>query len=152
MGMKLSSSLIFLFGVASAANFSKCPDNMCQRRCKDGFVPQKPKKVICNKNEKGKFKWSGELGGCKAADAATTAKPDVTTVADNGATKSCKAIELKGSQIKSGVTMTTKVDSSGKDIAVLTCPEGSLFNGKKGATKKKLKCKCGASGKCKWKN
>ena len=70
--------------------------------------------VICNKNEKGKFKWSGELGGCKSADAATTAKPDVTTVADNGdsGTKSCKAIELKPGQIKSGVTVTNKVNSS----------------------------------------
>ena len=27
-----------------------------------------------------------------------------------------------------------------------------MINGKKGATKKKLLCKCGASGKCKWKN
>ena len=27
-----------------------------------------------------------------------------------------------------------------------------MFNAKKGATKKKLLCKCGASGKCKWKN
>ena len=101
---------------------------MCQRRCKDGFVPQKPKKVlarifltvlnffqvICNKNEKGKFKWSGDLGGCKSADAVTTAKPDVTTVAENGGDDkpSCKVIELKPGQVKSGVTVAYKVNSS----------------------------------------
>ena len=45
-----------------------------------------------------------------------------------------------------------KFHSGGNDVALLTCPEGSLINGKKGATKKKLLCKCGASGKCKWKN
>ena len=38
------------------------------------------------------------------------------------------------------------------DVATLTCPEGSLINGKKDAIKKKLICKCGKSGKCKWKN
>ena len=70
--------------------------------------------VICNKNEKGKFKWSGDLGGCKSADAVTTAKPDVTTVAENGGDDkpSCKVIELKPGQVKSGVTVAYKVNSS----------------------------------------
>ena len=40
----------------------------------------------------------------------------------------------------------------GLDVATLTCPDGSLINGKKDAVKKKLICKCGKSGKCKWKN
>ena len=71
-------------------------------------------KVICNKNDKGKYKWSGDLGGCKSAEAATTAKPDVTTVAENGGDDkpSCKVIELKPGQVKSGVTVAYKVNSS----------------------------------------
>lgn len=166
--MKLSNSLIFLFGVASAANFSKCPaieahknenakgpkcdKNMCERRCKDGFVAQKPRKVICNKNDNGKFKWSADLGGCKSAEAVTTEKPDVTDGGDAGEAPSCKNIELKPGQVKSGITVAYKTNSSGTDVVSLTCPEGSLINGKKGAIKKKMMCKCGASGKCKWKN
>merc|ERR1712046_155864 len=123
----------------------------CERRCKEGFVAQKPKKVICNKNEKGKFKWNADLGGCKAATTdATTVKPTTAEASSDAA--SCKNIELKQGQVNSGLTVAYKVNSAGKDVVTLTCPEGSLINGKKGATKKKMVCKCNAAGKCKWKN
>ena len=57
--------------MASAANFSKCPaiaadpnenpkgpkcaQNTCVRRCNDGFVPEKPKKVVPNRNKRAFF-------------------------------------------------------------------------------------------------
>ena len=64
-------------------------------------------KVICNKNDNGKYKWSGDLGGCKAVEAATTAKPDVT--GDNK--PSCKDIELRPAQVNSGIAVAYKVNS-----------------------------------------
>jgi uncharacterized protein YkwD len=160
--MKLSSSLILFFGVASAAKFSKCPAieahknenpkgpkcevSTCVRRCKEGYEAQKPKKASCIKNENGKFKWDKELGGCKKAAATTDEAP-----ADSGAdAPTCKDLQLKNGQIKSGVEAAYKINGKGLRVATLTCPEGSSF-GKKSV--KKLTCKCSQkTGKCKWKN
>ena len=37
-------------------------------------------------------------------------------------------------------------------VCNLTCPAGTLFNGKEGKTGTKLICKCNKKGVCKWKN
>ena len=37
-------------------------------------------------------------------------------------------------------------------VCNLTCPAGTLFNGKEGKTETKLFCKCNKKGICKWKN
>ena len=128
--------------VAKGANYSKCPlididanekwkgpkcdaDN-CVRRCEDGFTPAEPTtvqflpethfhrllgnfQVFCFKKNNGSFKWIDEngenavLGPCVAGEATTVAPTEAPT---------CKPIELKGSQTKSGMEVNCKVNSS----------------------------------------
>ena len=42
--------------------------------------------------------------------------------------------------------------SEKQQVCNLTCPAGTLFNGKEGKTGTKLICKCNKKGVCKWKN
>jgi hypothetical protein len=145
-----------------------CDEAICVRQCKNGFEPVKPKKVTCIKKTNGKFKWDDELGGCEAADAETTDdkptddKPTEDKPTEDKPTEDkpisednpgCKEVEMKNSQIKTGMTVSYKVNGKGQFLATMACKEGMTVNGKEGVDKKKLVCKCNKkSGKCKWKN
>ena len=106
----------------------ECDTDYCQRRCKNGFIPAEPSKVallnvfkcelpnnqvFCFKKGNGTFKWIDEVGANAVLGPCMPEVDDIpTTLAPTTLPPRCKAIELKGSQVKSGIEVNCKYNSS----------------------------------------